>query len=152
VIAAELLAIHPFTRELSAAQRAALLPLARLVQLPGGQFVFREGAAADMLYLLHEGRVSLEQHVPARGELQLEELGPGDLLGLSWAWSSGRWLLDARVKEAITALALDATDLRALMHRDPELGFALAMQLARQLYVRLERVRLQRLDVYGSRP
>jgi hypothetical protein len=36
------------------------------------------------------------------------------------------------------------------MTEDAELGFALSRHIIHQLYLRLERVRLQRLDVYGS--
>ena len=38
------------------------------------------------------------------------------------------------------------------MQADPALGLAIAMQLNHQLYLRLERVRMQRLDLYRTGP
>jgi CRP/FNR family transcriptional regulator, cyclic AMP receptor protein len=145
----ESVAQHPFARGLADEQIRRLAGCARMVRFPAGGFIFRESAEADTLYLLQRGRVALEQHVPGRGALQLENLQAGDLLGLSWILPAGRWTLDARVVEPVEALALGAECVRDLMRSDPEQGVVLATHLIDQLYHRLMRVRLQRLDVYG---
>ncbi len=49
----------------------------------GGTRIFREGARADRFWLLRAGRVALEFHVPGRGDVVIEHLGPGAVLG--WA-------------------------------------------------------------------
>lgn len=145
---AELLRSHPFTRGLSDALVQKLAPCARLARFPEGAVIFREGGEADALYLLLSGRVALEQHVPGQGALQLENLSGGDLLGLSWLFPGGRWTLDARAVEPVEALALDAGGLKAQLEADASLGFAVSRHVIQQLYQRLERARLQRLDVY----
>lgn len=141
---------HPFLKTLDAAQRERLLPLAREAGYERDAFVFREGGDADTLFLLRSGRVALEQHLPGQGVLQLESLGGGDLLGLSWLFSSQRWTLDARCVEPVQAYALRADGVRALVRDDPVLGVALLGHVVEALYRRLMRVRLQRLDVYRS--
>ena len=148
----ERLSEHPFAKGLSPQQLDALLPCARLARFPARRFVFREGEEADALYLLFSGRVVLEQHVPGRGEVAVENLGGGDLLGLSWLFPKGRWICDARAVEPTEAVVLDARCVHQRMSSDPALGFAVAQHLIHQLYQRLERVRLQRLDVYRSAP
>lgn len=145
---AERLASHPFARGLTEAQVSELVPCARLVTFPERSVIFREGGEANALYLLLGGRVVLEQHVPGQGDTQVESLGGGDMLGLSWLFAEARWILDARAVEQTEALALDAQCLRARMQADASLGFAVAQHVIHQLYQRLERVRLQRLDVY----
>jgi CRP-like cAMP-binding protein len=145
---AEILKRHPFGRGLSDAQIDALVPCARLAPFPEGAVIFREGGDADALYLIVSGRVVLEQHVPAKGAIQLENLAAGDLLGLSWVVPGGHWGLDARAAEATVTILLDAKRVRARMDADPALGLALATHVVQQLHQRLERVRLQRLDVY----
>jgi CRP-like cAMP-binding protein len=145
-----LLATHPFLRGLDSEQRSKLLPCARLVRFPPGATILREDGPADTLYLLGAGHVVLEQHLPGRGNIQLESLVGGDILGLSWMLPRGRWSLDARAVEETLAVALDAACLHALMAEDPGLGLALATELLHHLYRRLERARLQRLDVYGA--
>ena len=59
-----------------------------------GSFVFREGAAADALFLIRGGRVALEQHDPRAGApSSSRRCGPATSSGLSWLFrrSAGRW-------------------------------------------------------------
>jgi CRP-like cAMP-binding protein len=100
--------------------------------------------------LLRSGRVVLEQNVPGRGPTWVESLKAGDILGLSWLFPPYRWHLDARAVEPVDVFALDAASLRGPNAEHPTLDPALATRLLRQLYDRLERVRLQRLDVYKA--
>ena len=147
----DLLKIHPFCHGLSEAQMGALAPLARVARFPEGAFIFREGSEADVLYLVVHGRVVLQQHVPGKGDVQLETLRDGDILGLSWLFPDGHWVLDARAAQPTDTLALDGKGLHALMEREPRLGLHLTKHIISQLYQRLERVRLQRLDVYRKK-
>jgi CRP-like cAMP-binding protein len=64
--------------------RDGLLSLAETRHFSPGELVVREGGAADALYLITQGHVALEVHVPGRGAVLMERLGPGDLPGLSW--------------------------------------------------------------------
>ena len=144
----ELLKSHPFCRGLSDAQVQELVPCARLTRFTEGAVIFREGGEADALYLILKGRVVLEQHIPGKGDVQLEDLTGGDMLGLSWLFPGGHWVLNARAVEPTESLALDAKAVHALMDGNAALGLALAKHVISQLYQRLERVRLQRLDVY----
>ncbi len=141
---------HPLLRRLSHEQRQTLLAGSRRIRFASGAVIFREGSEAESLYLLHSGRVVLEQHVPGKGTVQLEELRAGDLLGLSWLFPASRWSLDARAAEETDTTMLDAAHVRQRMAADPALGLGLTMELIPQLYRRLERVRLQRLDIYKA--
>jgi CRP-like cAMP-binding protein len=135
---------------LTAEQVARLASCGRGVRFAAGTLIFREGGVADALYLLRGGRVALEQHIPGRGAVQVENLVAGDILGLSWLFPDAHWALDARAVEPVEAFRLDAGCVRARMGEDPALGYALAGWLVEQLYLRLMRVRLQRMDVYGG--
>ena len=144
------LAEHPFVRTLSSAQIEWLAGCASLRVFRAGQLLLREGGEADSLLLIRRGRVSLEVNVPGRGVEQVESLREGDLAGLSWLFPPHRWQLDARALEAVEAIALDARCVRAKMEADHELAWSLGRQLLRELYERLGRVRLQRLDLYAA--
>jgi CRP/FNR family cyclic AMP-dependent transcriptional regulator len=141
---------HPFLRGLSAGQVRTLAGVTRELSFPAGGLLMREGGQADTLYLLRSGRVVLELNTPGKGPTQLETLKAGDILGLSWLFPPYRWHLDARAVEPVEAFALAASALRGPTPEDPVLEPALAMRLLRHLYDRLERVRLQRLDVYKA--
>jgi CRP-like cAMP-binding protein len=144
----EALKSHPFTRDMSEPQLESLVACSRLVTFLQGEVIFREESDASTLYLILSGRVALEQHVPGRGDLQLENLTGGDMLGLSWLLPGRRWVLDARAAEETDAVALDAACVRAAMDAEPVLGLSIAKHVIHQLYHRLERARLQRMDVY----
>lgn len=143
---------HPFGHVLSEPQLERLFRCGTVVEVPAGAFVFREGASADSLFLIRSGRVALEQHVVGREPTQMETLQAGDVLGFSWLFETSSWTLDARAVEATELFALDGPCVRAEMQADPSLGLAVATQLMHQLYARLQRVRLQRLDVYRAAP
>ncbi|KFE67077.1 cyclic nucleotide-binding domain-containing protein [Hyalangium minutum] len=141
---------HPFLRGLSPEQLSAIACKVREQSFPAGALLLREGDPADTLYLVRSGKVVLEQNVPGRGPTLLETLKAGDILGLSWLFPPFRWHLDARAVESVDTFALDASCMRGPSPEHPVLEPALAMRLLRQLYDRLERVRLQRLDVYKA--
>jgi CRP-like cAMP-binding protein len=141
---------HPFLRGLSPEQVSTIARGTRELSFKAGALLLREGGQADTLYLLRSGRVVLELNAPGKGPTQLETLKAGDILGLSWLFPPYRWHLDARAVEPVDAFAIDASLLRGPSPEHPVLEPALAMRLLRHLYDRLERVRLQRLDVYKA--
>jgi len=141
---------HPFAQGLSAAQRAKFWPGLRSATFAEKALIFKEGDPAEAVYLIVSGRVGLSQAVPGKGEQWLESFTGGDLLGLSWLFSGERWHFDARTIEPTEVLVLDSAFVRARMDEDAKVGYFIAMHMIRQLYQRLERVRLQRLDVYGG--
>ncbi len=143
---------HPIAVELTDAQVDKLASKARSEHLAKGAVIFREGRPADALYLVVGGRIVLEEQIPGRGKVQLEELGPGDILGLSWLFPKSSWVLDARAADETDVLVLDADWVHANMNEDAALGLSLSKHIIHQLYRRLERVRLQRHDVYRSAP
>jgi CRP/FNR family transcriptional regulator, cyclic AMP receptor protein len=142
---------HPFFAGLDAAQRQALGAEARPLRVPAGVFIFHMNQPADALYLVDRGRVVLEVDEPGVGPTQLEEVHGGDVLGLSWLFPPYRWQLDARAAEAVEATALPAAHVRRLIETDAALGRTLALRLLGKVYERLERARLQRIDVYRGR-
>ncbi|MEZ5286735.1 MAG: cyclic nucleotide-binding domain-containing protein [Vicinamibacterales bacterium] len=147
---ASALEAHAFLRGVPGDLVRRIATIAHEVSLPAGAFVIREGDDADRLYLIRAGAAALEVTMPGKPVVRLETLGPDDILGLSWMNPPHRWQFDARVVEPVTAIAIEAGPLRDWIRDDPRMGQAVAMRLVSQLQRRLERVRLQRLDVYGA--
>jgi CRP-like cAMP-binding protein len=144
------LASHPFLSGVSEGVLRRVASIAREERFGEGARVFREGESADAVYLLHEGLVALDLHVPGKGGARLETLRGGDIAGLSWLFAPFRWRLEARVIDPARATVIDAVRLREWMETDAEIGQAIAMRLVGQLYERLSRVRMQRLDLYKA--
>jgi CRP-like cAMP-binding protein len=139
---------HPFLEGLEEAQVKVLVGCASNARFPAGEYLFHEGEPARTFYLVREGRVSLEVDVPGKSPVRVETVVPGDVVGLSWMFPPARVELDARALDPVLAFALDGGCLRGKMEADPVLGYALAKRLLALTITRLERVRLQRLDVY----
>lgn len=145
-----LLREHPFLQGLTEEQVRFLTGCAANARMEPGQFVFREGEDAHRLYLVRDGRLALEIHLPGKGTVQVETVESGDILGWSWLFPPYRWDVDARAVADSRLLAFDGTCLRNKMEADPALGFALTKRVLRHVGQRLERVRLQRLDLYAT--
>lgn len=141
---------HRFLDDLSADERAVLVSCAKNVRFEPGQFLMREGEAADTFYLLRKGRVALEVVVPGKGPVQLESLVEQDMLGLSWLFPPYRTHLDARAVETVVALAFDGKCLRGKMEADHELGYVLLRRVLAETIKRIQRVRMQRIDVFKA--
>jgi CRP/FNR family cyclic AMP-dependent transcriptional regulator len=122
------------------------------VRVATGRFLFREGAMADELYLVRSGKIALEVHDGSRGTVVLETIGADDTLGWAALNPPYRWSLDARAVEPALLFAIDSACLRQKLDADHSFGYVFTKRLMNEIHERLERVRLQALDVYRVRP
>ena len=120
------------------------------VRFAAGDIMFREGDRADTFFLIREGRISLETHIPARGSATIETLDPGEVVGWSWLFPPYTWHFDARALEPVAAVAFDAACLRGKCDADPTLGYQLMGRFAQVMMKRLQWTRVRLLDVYGD--
>ncbi len=141
-----LLAEHPFSKGLAPEQRRMLVGCARNVRFARGQFIFREGGAADRLYLIREGQVALETAGPT--PLVILTVEKGEVLGWSWLFEPYRWEFDARAVESTRAIALDADCVRRKCETDHDFGYLLMRHFALMVVRRLRATRLQLLNAY----
>ncbi|MEU4293109.1 cyclic nucleotide-binding domain-containing protein [Kribbella sp. NPDC026596] len=135
---------------LAADERDALLRISREEFYDDGARLFDEGGRAGCCWLIRHGRVALDTAVPGRGQVVVETLGSGDLLGWSWLIPPYRWHFGARAVGAVEATAFDAEQLRVLADQDPRLGYALTRELLTVVLDRLQSTRARLLDLYGQ--
>lgn len=121
------------------------------VRLAEGEFLFREGDEAGQIYLVRSGKIALEAHDGARGTLVVESLGAGDVMGWAALFPPHRWDVDARAVEPALLFSVDGACVRRKLEADPSFGYAFTRRLLNEVHHRLERARLQVLDVYGAR-
>jgi CRP/FNR family cyclic AMP-dependent transcriptional regulator len=145
-----LLREHRFLEGLDSEKVRFLVSCVTNRRYEAGSFLFREGEPAQEFFLIRHGTVALEVHVPGRGPVTMETLGPGDIAGLSWLESPHITHLDGRARETVVALAFDGTCLRAKLDGDHDLGYVIVRRLLDHVCDRLHRVRLQRLDLYKA--
>jgi CRP/FNR family transcriptional regulator, cyclic AMP receptor protein len=141
---------HPFFAGLDPAFCQLVTGCAKNVRFEAGQALFREGEAADELYLLRQGRVALQISAPGRGTITIQTLGEGEIVGLSWLLPPYRWTNDAKALELVRAIGIDGACLRRKCEADHDLGYELMKRVLPVLVQRLQATRLQMLDVYGT--
>lgn len=138
---------HPFVAELAPEHAAFIVSCTKNMRFRPGELLLREGEREDVLYLIRQGSVSIEMPRAAGEAITIETVGAGDVLGVSLLTPHAAHL-DCRARETVVAFAIDKACLRAKMDEDPRLGYAISMQLLDRVYTRLNRARLQHLDVY----
>jgi CRP-like cAMP-binding protein len=144
------LGAHPFFKDLGGEHLQTLVGCTTNVRFDAGDFIFREGQAADRFYVVRHGTVAVEIFVPGRGPVTIETVEAGEVLGWSWLFPPYKARFEARALTLVRALALDGACLRAKCERDPALGYELMRRFAPVLIQRLESTRMQLLDLYGD--
>ncbi len=147
---AELLAGFPPFDRLTLEHRAAIAMTTAEVLSPAGATLFTEGQPASGCWLIQSGHVALGAENPGRGQVVVQTLGPGDLLGWSWLVPPYYWHFTATALSDVTALEFDTNELLALAEADPVFGFPLALTLFEAVVARLQSTRSRLLDLYGN--
>jgi CRP-like cAMP-binding protein len=105
------------------------------------EVIFKEGGIANRFYLVVEGKVQVESSVQDGESVPIQILGPGDMLGCSWLFSSAYWQFDSRAVTPVKALCFHGTHLRQLCETNHELGYDLMRRVSEIVILRLQAVR-----------
>lgn len=122
----------------------------RAASFDAQQRIFGEGDPASGWWLITGGHVALQVDVPGRGDVVVQTLARGDLLGWSWLVPPYRWHFSATAADAVTAYEFDTERVRAEAESDPGFGYHLALGLVEQLVARLQSTRARLLDLYAG--
>jgi CRP/FNR family cyclic AMP-dependent transcriptional regulator len=146
----ELLRAHPLFEGLDAETVERLAGCAVNRHFAPDEYLFRTGEPADHFFMLRLGGVALDVVGPGERELVVDTVGPGGVVGISWLVPPYRWANDARATESTSAVALDATCLRARFDEDPRLGYQMLQRVLSAMADRLYSARIRLLDLYGT--
>jgi len=138
----------PWFVDLRNEQIATLAAIAQEQYLAPGEILFQEGDQPDHLYLVLDGRASVEISVPTRGAVHIFQAEPLDILG----WSVLTPVVRQRTTtvRAITPMRLLAFEGKALQDRceaDPHLGYVIARRLANVVASQLLVTRLHLMEI-----
>ena len=145
-----LIAAHPFAQDLPAEHLELLVGCALNRVYQPGEYLIREGDPADYFFLIRQGKVLVEVAAPGSGDLPVQTLGDGEVLGWSWLIPPYRYRFNARALEFTRTLSLNGACLRDKCEEDYHLGYELMKRFNRVLVARLEAARLQMLDLYAA--
>jgi CRP-like cAMP-binding protein len=144
-----LLREHPFFRDMDPTACEVIAGCAMNERFNAGDYLIRQGEAADKFYLIRHGAVAQELRVPDREPIIVQTLHKGDILGWSWLVPPYQWTMDARAMQLTRVLSLDARCLRGKYENDPSLAYEIFKRFVPIMAARLEAARLQLIDIYG---
>jgi CRP-like cAMP-binding protein len=139
-----------FLRDMPSAYVQRIAGVAQIVSTKEQDVVFREGDAADNIYLIAHGTVSLEICSAGAGCRQILTLGTGELLGWSSLLGQSRFTARARTPRAARLVQISVPKLLELCDSDAKLGYELMRRTAIALAKRLSAARIQLVNVYGD--
>ncbi len=113
--------------------RAELARRAQPVSLAARAWLFRQGDAADALYVVRSGRLETLLERPDGSVEELRVLGPGAVAGELAVLSAGLRSASIRCRRAAELLRLGREDVDAVLAAHPAAGAAVARVLAAQL-------------------
>lgn len=140
----------PWFHELGPEHFNKLVNIANIKNVEAGEELFKEGDKEDCLYVIIEGRVTLEIYIPGRGRMRIYTAEPTDIVG----WSSVTPVVRQRTAGARAVLpskliCFNAADLYNLCNEDHDLGYVIMRRLSNVVASRLLTTRLQLLDMFA---
>jgi CRP-like cAMP-binding protein len=124
-----------------------LAHITELHQFNKDEHIFIEGDRTDFLYIVLEGRVRIENHIPTKDDIEIYTAEPLDIFG----WSSMTPVVrqrtaSAKAIENAVVIAFKAESLNALCENDHYLGFVIMRRLSNIIASRLLSTRIQLFD------
>jgi len=145
----QMIANHPLLEGIPDDELELVMKCASFQNFSPSQNIFREGEDAKHCYLILEGTVILEIFNLEIGNIHVQTLGPGEVLGWSWLVPPFNWHFDARAVDSVKTIALDGEMLRQTCEENPRLGYNLLKKFAAILEQRLQATRRQLFESYG---
>ena len=139
-----------FLQDIDAAHLKQIVDIAQICEFDADDVVFREGQAAESVYLVISGKLSLELSPATAYRKQLVSVGPGEMLGWSSLVGNPRFAATAIVVEPTRLIQIDGMRLRAICDEDPQFGYEFMRRTMRALAKRLSETWRQLSYVYLS--
>ena len=150
ITAHDLLVAHPFMAGVPDRFLSRMAHYSHRVTVREGARIFSECGRADRFWLIRDGVVNLETRLPGRGDVVVESIGPGQVLGWSWLFPPYRWDFGAEAFSPVRAYEFEAQPVLKLCEEEPALGMSLVRIVAEILAHRLEMTRGRLMEEYGS--
>jgi CRP/FNR family transcriptional regulator, nitrogen oxide reductase regulator len=134
-------------QNLSSANIAKILELARTRRLPQDAFCFHQGDPATLLYVLTKGQVKLSQITPEGNQVLLRFIHPGEMFGGVAAFGDSTYPVSAEAVQDCIVLTWDTATLVRMMETYPPI----ALNAMRHLVQRVQELQQRNLELATER-
>lgn len=131
-------------------QLKKILPSCTIVKTPAGGSIFEVGDAADTLYVLLEGAVTITFPADGLGNVDLSEVEVGRSFGWSSLVAPNKYTTNAQCQADSKILAVRSDGIRELMREDPGTVFHIMQNLIATLQSRLKDTRVQLFEALAT--
>lgn len=122
---------------------------ARTLRLRKDEVLFHHGTPANRFYLIAAGGISIEVAAIEGPSLQLQQLGPGAVIGWSWLIAPYRWAFQARAEEPTDIVEFDGEAVLARCEEDPKFGYELLKRFSALMSERLQFARQKMMEEWN---
>jgi CRP-like cAMP-binding protein len=143
---ADRLAADGFFAGLSPDFIAFLAAHARSKILKEEEVIFHYGERAQRFYLVVSGHIAVEVAAIEGPSLQLQDLGPGAVVGWSWLIAPHRWSFQARAKTPAEIIEFDGDAVLAECEANPKFGYELLKRFSALMSERLQHARQRMIE------
>jgi CRP-like cAMP-binding protein len=140
----------PWFQSIAEKHLLMIASISSIVTIDRGEFLFKQGDKQGDMFILVNGKVSVELNSPERGYLRIYTAEPMDVVGFSSVTpvirqrtASARAVLDSCL------VALDSASLYRLCEQDHELGYLVLRRLANVAASRVMISRQQLVDQFS---
>jgi CRP-like cAMP-binding protein len=146
MISPELVRRYPFFAGLEMEQINFLAMAAEEVEIPAGDYIFREGDEVDYFYVVQQGSVGIVLDVPAQHqETVVSNLGPGDVFAWSGLVSPHKATASAKALTPATLLSFDFNQISEHFTEDWHFGYLMLLKATEVMRDRLHDMRIESL-------
>jgi CRP-like cAMP-binding protein len=147
----EILKEHPFFKGFTADEIDFISSCAKNKVFHQNEIIAHENQSADEFYLIRQGKVAICSLIPNQGNIIIQTIGEGEILGWSWIFPPYQWMFEVIASESTRTISLNGKCLREKLEKTPDLGYKLMKRFAQLMIARLNATRLQLLDIYGKK-
>ncbi len=122
---------------------------AQSAEFAAGETILTQGQPAEEFFLIIEGHVEVDVTTPDE-PLVVQELGPGELLGVSWMVPPYYWRFSARATDDVKAIKFDGKELRIDAGLDRKLHDDLLTRVVNVMAQRLQAARMQMVELHRA--
>jgi CRP-like cAMP-binding protein len=140
---------HTIFSDLDPAHIEILVKHAREETYAAGDLLFQQQEPAEHFYILREGSIEVEVPAIYGPALEVQSLGPDDVLGWSWLIPPYRWTFEAKARSDAKVLIFDGKALLRYCEKDTDFGYALMKRFAGLMSERLHAARIKMMDSWA---
>ena len=151
MVSPELLRRYPFFASLDEKQLEALAEITQEKSYPKGASLVKENTTATCLSLLIDGDIDLIFSGGGEGAISnalVGSIAPGEVYGVSTLIEPYRYTATAKATMPVKVIELDGLVLRAMVEKDPKLGYIMMRNVSIAV---LERLRYTQVELAAAR-